>query len=208
MLITTVTVSPFAMNCYIIASETTKQGIVIDPGDEIDTIIAAIDEQNLNISKIVNTHGHIDHTAGVKEMQERLGLPFYIHEGDLDFLKMINEQAAMFGMNTFGEPEVEGFLDEGDIVEFEDIVLKVLHTPGHSPGGICLLGDKDILVGDTLFAGSIGRTDLPGGNYDQLIQSIDTKLLPLDENLRVYSGHGPSTTVGHEKQTNPFLTMS
>lgn len=208
MIIKTITVSPFAENCYIVASEKTRGGVVIDPGDEIDRIIAEIEDAGVTVSKIINTHGHIDHTAGVKEMQEKLGIPFFIHEGDMDFLKIIDEQAKMFGMETLGVPEVEGFLNEGDTIEFDDIILSVLHTPGHSPGGICFLGEKDILVGDTLFAGSIGRTDLPGGNYDQLIDSVDTKLMPLDEKMNVFSGHGPPTTIGVEKRTNPFLVNS
>ena len=208
MIIKTITVSPFAENCYIVASEKTRRGVVIDPGDEIDRIIAEIEDAGVTVSKIINTHGHIDHTAGVKEMQEKLGIPFFIHEEDMDFLKIIEEQAQMFGMETRGVPEVEGFLNEGDTIEFDDIILSVLHTPGHSPGGICFLGEKDILVGDTLFAGSIGRTDLPGGNYDQLIDSVDTKLMPLDEKMNVFSGHGPPTTIGVEKRTNPFLVNS
>ena len=208
MIIKTITVSPFAANCYIVASEKTRRGVVIDPGDEIDRIIAEIEDAGVTVSKIINTHGHIDHTAGVKEMQEKLGIPFFIHEEDMDFLKIIEEQAQMFGMETLGVPEVEGFLNEGDTIEFDDIKLSVLHTPGHSPGGICFLGEKDILVGDTLFEGSIGRTDLPGGDYEQLIEAIDKKLMPLDEKMNVFSGHGPPTTIGVEKSTNPFLVNS
>ena len=208
MFIKSITVSPFASNCYIVASEKTHNGVIIDPGDEVDRIIGEIEDAGVTVSKIINTHGHIDHTAGAKEMQDKLGIPFFIHEGDMDLLKLINEQAQMYGMETRGVPEVEEYLNEGDIIEFDDIKLSVLHTPGHSPGGICFLGEKDILVGDTLFEGSIGRTDLPGGDYEQLIEAIDKKLMPLDEKINVFSGHGSPTTIGVEKRTNPFLVNS
>ncbi|MCH7782052.1 MBL fold metallo-hydrolase [candidate division KSB1 bacterium] len=208
MFIKSITVSPFASNCYIVASEKTRNGVIIDPGDEVDRIIGEIEDAGVTVSKIINTHGHIDHTAGAKEMQDKLGIPFFIHEGDMDLLKLINEQAQMYGMETRGVPEVEEYLNEGDIIEFDDIKLSVLHTPGHSPGGICFLGEKDILVGDTLFEGSIGRTDLPGGDYEQLIEAIDKKLMTLDEKINVFSGHGSPTTIGVEKRTNPFLVNS
>ena len=208
MFIKSITVSPFASNCYIVASEKTHNGVIIDPGDEVDRIIGEIEDAGVTVSKIINTHGHIDHTAGAKEMQDKLGIPFFIHEGDMDLLKLINEQAQMYGMETRGVPEVEEYLNEGDIIEFDDIKLSVLHTPGHSPGGICFLGEKDILVGDTLFEGSIGRTDLPGGDYEQLIEAIDKKLMTLDEKINVFSGHGSPTTIGVEKRTNPFLVNS
>lgn len=208
MFIKSITVSPFASNCYIVASEETHNGVIIDPGDEVDRIIGEIEDAGVKVSKIINTHGHIDHIAGAKEMQDKLGIPFFIHEADMDFLKLVNEQAQMYGMETRGVPEVEGYLNEGDSIEFDDIKLSVLHTPGHSPGGICFLGEKDVLVGDTLFDGSIGRTDLPGGNHEQLIESINKKLMTLDESINVFSGHGPQTTIGIEKSTNPFLINS
>jgi len=135
MIIRSITVSPFASNCYIVASEKTRNGVLIDPGDEVDRIIGEIKEAGVTVEKIINTHGHIDHIAGVKEMQEKLGIPFFIHEDDMDFLNLINEQAQMYGMETRGIPDVEGYLNEGDIIEFDDISLSVLHTPGHSPGG-------------------------------------------------------------------------
>jgi len=205
MLIKTITVSLFATNCYLVASEKTRRGVVIDPGDEVEAIIRTAQNEGMIIEKIINTHGHIDHTAGVKEMQERLGIPFYIHEADTSYLQTIQQQAEFYGMKTLGVPKADGYLSEGDCIEFDEVSLKVIHTPGHSPGGVCFLGEKDIFAGDTIFAGSIGRTDLPGGNYDELIHSIRTKLLTLDEDTAVYSGHGPSTTIGIEKQTNPFL---
>ncbi|KPK88028.1 hypothetical protein AMJ80_11510 [bacterium SM23_31] len=205
MFIKTITVSPFASNCYLVASANTRRGVVIDPGDDVEEIIRTAQNENVIIEKIINTHGHIDHTAGVKEMQERLKIPYYIHKADMMYLLTIPHQAEFYGMKTLGVPNVNGYLRGGDSIDFDKISLKVIHTPGHTPGGVCFLGENEIFTGDTLFAGSIGRTDLPGGSYDELIHSITTKLLILNEDIVVYSGHGPSTTIGIEKQTNPFL---
>ncbi len=206
MIIETFVIGPFVMNCHLIASEQTRKAAIIDPGGDINTIVHALDERNLEPEKIINTHGHVDHLAGVKELQERLELPFYLHESDEWLLESLPILSAEYGIPTLGIPHVDGYLNEGDVIELDGVSLKVLHTPGHSPGGICLLAEHDIFVGDTLFAGSIGRTDLPGGDYDVLLHSIETKLLTLDDSLNAYCGHGPATTIGQERQNNPFLT--
>jgi len=208
MIVKTITGGPFAENCYIVASEQTKTGVVIDPGSEIDTIIYIIESMSIRIKSILCTHGHIDHTAGVKELQNHLQVPFFMHKEDMSFLKEIPERAGMFGLKTEGIPTVDGLLNDGDAIECGNSSLKVIHTPGHTPGGVCLLSERELFSGDSLFAGSIGRTDLPGGNYSQLIYSIKTKLLVLDENLIVYCGHGGTTTIGNEKLNNPFLQES
>ncbi len=205
MIIETFVIGPFVMNCYIVASEQTRKAAIIDPGGDINTIVHALDERNLEPEKIINTHGHVDHLAGVKELQERLELPFYLHESDEWLLESLPVLSAEYGIPTQGIPKVDDYLNEGDIVAIGDISLKVLHTPGHSPGGVCFLAEEHIIVGDTLFAGSIGRTDLPGGDYDVLLHSIETKLLTLDDSLNTYCGHGPATTIGQERRSNRFL---
>ncbi|MFC1564770.1 MBL fold metallo-hydrolase [candidate division KSB1 bacterium] len=205
MIIKTIVVSPFATNCHIAASESTKSGIVIDPGDDAGYILRTIEESGLSIKKIINTHAHVDHLCGAKELKDSLKAEFMIHKGDIELLKMLPMQVQLYGMKSEGVPEVEKFLEDGDIIEVDDISFKVIHTPGHSPGGICLSCEGVVFTGDTLFADSIGRTDLPGGSYQQLIGSIKERLLPLEENTVVYPGHGPTTTIGHEKRFNMFL---
>ncbi len=194
------------MNCYIVASETSRKAAVIDPGGSIDMIIATLKNHDLTAEKIINTHGHIDHVAGVKELQEHLHIPFFMHEADEWLLQSIPDKSSEYGLTTRGIPQLDGYLHDGDSIEIDDLRLTVLHTPGHSPGGVCFLAEDEILVGDTLFAGSVGRTDLPGGDHDKLLQSVETKLLTLDDSLKAYCGHGPSTTIGFERYNNPFLT--
>jgi glyoxylase-like metal-dependent hydrolase (beta-lactamase superfamily II) len=205
MIIKTFEVSPFMTNCYLVGSDKTREAVVIDPGDSIDWIIESAEKDNLKITKILNTHAHIDHVAGVKEMKEMLKIPFYLHKEDEHFLPNLPQHGIMFGWHVEGYPEVDEYLNDGDIIECGDISISVLHTPGHSPGGVCFVAGKNVFAGDTLFAGSIGRTDLPGGSYHILINSIHQKLMTLDEDFAVYSGHGPSTTIGTEKKSNPFL---
>ncbi|MCP4727740.1 MAG: MBL fold metallo-hydrolase [bacterium] len=205
MIIETLVVSPFQTNCYLAASEKTRNGVVIDPGDNVKYILNSIDKYKLNILKIINTHAHVDHVSGAAELKDKIKASFHLHKGDEQLLNALPMQAQMYGMFTKGAPVVDSYLEDGDKIEIDDIVLSVIHTPGHSPGGICLHGDGVLFSGDTLFADSIGRTDLPGGSYPQLIDSIKSRLLPLDPETVVYSGHGPSTTIGYEKKHNMFL---
>lgn len=205
MIIKKIVVSAFQENCFIIASENTKNGFLIDPGDEADKILKVISDNGITIKKIINTHAHLDHVGAVKEIKEKLDVPFYLHKEDEELLNALPQQAALFGLNTQGVPSIDGFLNEGDIIELDDISFEVLYTPGHTQGGVSFLEKDFVIAGDTLFAGSIGRTDLPGGSYPQLIESINNKLMHLDDNIVVYSGHGHETTIGFERQNNPFL---
>ncbi len=198
----------FLTNCYIIGDEATSQAILIDPGEQIDEILAGVEESGLEIKKIVNTHTHIDHVAGAVEAKKVLGVGFYIHPEEEPVLQALPESAMRFPQ--FGEvsvPEIEGYIEEGDEIEIGNLRAKVLHTPGHTWGSICLVIDDHVISGDTLFAGSVGRVDLTGGtSMRELVRSIKTKLMVLPDSYIVHPGHGPSTTIGIERRSNPFLT--
>ncbi len=198
-------VGPIMANCYILGCEDTKSAAVIDPGDDADRILMKLAEDNLKLQYVINTHGHFDHVGGNARLKEASGADLVIHKADEPLLSQLGRAAASFGLSAENSPGPDRTVEEGDVLSFGDISLKVLHTPGHSPGGISLLGEKMVFVGDTLFAGSIGRTDLPGGDYNTLISSIKTKLLVLEDDTTVYTGHGPATTIGQERRINPFL---
>jgi len=198
-------VGPIMANCYILGCETTKEAAVIDPGDEADRILMTLAESSLKVKVIINTHGHFDHVGANGRLKEATGAELMIHAADEPMFEQLSRSAAAFGLSAENSPMADRTLDDGDEVTFGTITLKVIHTPGHSMGGICLYTKGHLFVGDTLFAGSIGRTDLPGGNYDTLISSIKTKLLPFDEKTVVYTGHGPVTSIRQEKRMNPFL---
>ena len=197
----------FLTNTYIIADEDTKTGILIDPGSQVAEVLDEIDDLGLQIDKIVNTHTHIDHAAGVQEAKDALSAKFCIHPREVPVLEALPESAMRFP--EFGDvevPEVEEYLEEDDVVEIGKYEAKVLHVPGHTWGSICLVIDKIVISGDTLFAGSVGRVDLTGGtSMEELVGSINKKLLTLPPSYTVYPGHGPATKIGIEKQTNPFL---
>lgn len=205
MHIETLTVGTFAMNCYLLIDTATSAAIYIDPGAQAQHLIDMVESMGVQLKALINTHCHVDHTAEAIEVQRYFNVPYYIHEEEWPLLKMLPQQGAMFGLAVSGIPAVSSYLKQGDSIEFGTIKGKVLHTPGHSPGGISLLFNQDVFVGDCLFMDSIGRTDLYHGDYDQLITSIKTKLLTLDEDTKVYPGHGPATTIGREKRQNPFL---
>lgn len=205
MILTGLSVSAVETNCYIIGCERTKIGAIIDPGDEADRIMARVIESGIIPKYIINTHGHIDHVGANREVKERTGAQILIHPEDADRLVRPQIQFPFLFGHLSSSPPADGFLEEGDIVELGEIKLRVLHTPGHSPGSISLVTDKIVFTGDALFAGSIGRTDFPGGSYDTLINSIKTKLLTLDDDMQVLPGHGPVTTIGWERKRNPFL---
>ncbi|MCF8025029.1 MAG: MBL fold metallo-hydrolase [Desulfobacteraceae bacterium] len=206
MILRSLAVGPIQANCYILGCERTKSAAVIDPGGDDDSILRKLAEDKLMLKYIINTHGHFDHIGGNAGLKKASGAELVIHSADEPFLAELKGTAASFGLSAEDSPPPDKSADEGEVISFGDISLKVLHTPGHSPGGISLLTDKMVFVGDTLFAGSIGRTDLPGGDFDTLISSIKNKLLVLDEDTKVYTGHGPTTTIGQEKRANPFLT--
>ena len=197
-------------NCFVVWYEETKEAVVIDPGFSTEnegrkTVLHMIDANGLTVKYIVNTHGHADHTSGNGVVKQVTGAPILIHELDAPLLSVSGQDwASMFGYQVVS-PSADKTLREGDTIHFGKCTLTVLHTPGHTPGGISLVGTDCVSVGDTLFQGSIGRTDFPGGNYKALIRSIKEKLARLPDNYTVYPGHGPTTTIGEEKRTNPFL---
>ena len=207
LLVETVTNGPFVENCFVVADAATRKAIVIDPGDEHERVMATIRANELEAVEIVNTHGHIDHAGAVAPLKRALAIPFAIHPMDRTWLENLAASAAAFGLPPKQTPEVDRELEHGQALQVGDVTGKVLHTPGHTEGGCCLYfrDAKVVFVGDTLFAGSIGRTDLPGGSMPTLLASIREQLLSLDDAVVVYSGHGPATTVGAERRSNPFL---
>jgi len=205
LIIKNLEVGPIMANCYILGCEETKEAVVIDPGDDADQILMTLAKSGLKVKYIINTHGHFDHVGANKKMKSATGAPILIHEGDVPMLSRLSTDATMFGLSVENSPEPDQKIADGDIISFGNLKLKVLHTPGHSPGGVALHIKGSVFVGDTLFSGSIGRTDLPGGNYDTLISSVRNKLFTLSEDTKVYCGHGPATTIGKEKAYNPFF---
>lgn len=206
MIIRSLEVGPIMANCYILGCEDTKEAVVIDPGDEAGRILMTLAEGKLKVKYIINTHGHFDHVGANKDLKKATKAKLMIHADDEPMLSELVQHARAFGLNAENSPPADINIADNDEIKFGNITLKVIHTPGHSMGGVCLLTDKVLISGDTLFAGSIGRTDLPGGDYDTLISSIKTKLLCLDEDTIVYTGHGPETSIGREKKINPFLS--
>ncbi len=199
-------VGPVGANCYIFGDDGTCEVFVIDPGDEPDRILDALRRLRARPIAIVNTHGHFDHVQGVEAVRRATGIPFWIHEAEQEVLTSGPARARqLFGLDLPPSPVPDRWLKDGDRLPVGSLALTVRHTPGHSPGGVCLLGDGLAFVGDTLFAGSIGRTDLPGADLETLLTSIARVLLPLADETVCYPGHGPETTIGQEKRTNPFV---
>lgn len=205
VILETLVVGPLGVNCYIVGDEATREATIIDPGGNPHDILAAIAKHRIKILAIVNTHAHFDHVGALHTIREETGAPFVLHEDEVAMLQAAQSSAAMFGLAIPSQSPPERLVRDGDRVEVGNISLQVLHTPGHTPGGICLLNEKHVFVGDTLFQGSIGRTDFPGGDYGTLMRSIRDKLLPLPDDTIVHPGHGASTTIGEEKTLNPFL---
>ena len=208
MILKKLVVGPFAANCYIIGSELTKEGVIIDPGDEARQILKKVKDLQLDIKFIVLTHGHIDHIGGVKEVKEATGAEVAIHTDDA---KSISGQEGWLismlisGLSYPALSSPDRLLNGGDSIDIGDLNFLVLHTPGHTPGGICLLGNGVVFTGDTLFNYGVGRTDLPGGSHSQLMNGLHTKLMVLPDETIVYPGHGPETTIGAERGGNPYL---
>lgn len=200
--INSLTVSMFATNCYIVSCPDTKEALIIDPGAEGKSIIALVNRLGLKVKYIINTHAHVDHIGANGKLRQEYSVPILLNRKDLELY-----QNPGFGLKLIlkKQPSPDQFLAEGDEVSFGNLKLQVLETPGHTEGGICLFGSGAVFCGDTLFAGSIGRTDLAGGTYESLIESIESKLLTLPPETKVYPGHGPATTVKAEASGNPFL---
>ena len=205
MILKSIVVGPLEVNCLVLACEETREGIVIDPGENVPGILELIEEEDIKIKEIVATHGHFDHIGRVKTLKEKLQVPFAIHEDDLFMVEGLVEIASLLGLDTDEAPEVDRFIQIGEHITFGKESLSVIHTPGHAPGNITMLWPGHAIVGDVLFAGSVGRTDLEGADPDVLMQSIRKKLLPLPDETVVYPGHGPFTTIGRERASNPFL---
>ena len=198
-------VGSLGTNCYIAYCEHTKKAVVIDPGGDAARILALVNREGLTVEAIINTHGHADHVLANVKVQEGTGAPIWIHGADADMLGSGSRNLSAYMGASTSCGAADRLLADGEVLTIGDFTLKVLHTPGHTPGGISLLGDKAVFVGDTLFAESIGRTDFPGGSYSQLIQSIKTKLMVLDDDIKAFPGHGPATTIGWERRQNPFI---
>ena len=210
MLIEVRAVAPFFKNGVVLGCERTRHAVLVDPGDEVDALIDAVRAHALEVRHILLTHAHIDHITGVARAKRAFDVPIHLHRDDLFLYEGVVQQGAMFGLRVEAQPPVDAFYD-GSPITFGDYEARVHHTPGHCPGGVCLQvgrqGERgrDLFVGDTLFAGSIGRTDLPGGDYQTLIASITRVLFAFGDDARVYPGHGPATTIAQERRTNPFL---
>ena len=206
MILKTLVVSPLQVNCYIVGCEQTKEVAVIDPGDNVDSILMALADQQLKVQYIINTHEHFDHVGGNKRLKEVTGALLLAHAQANNEITNISSRAAVWGMQAEDSPPADRLLEEGDQVDVgETLSLQVLYTPGHSLGSISLVTDGAVFVGDLIFSGSIGRTDFPGGDYQTLIDSVRKKIFTLDNDTIIYPGHGPATTVGREKLSNPFF---
>jgi hydroxyacylglutathione hydrolase len=200
-------VGPLQCNCSVIGDETTHEAMVIDPGDEIEDILALIRKHNLQVKQIVITHAHIDHVGGAMKLRAATGAPILLNQNDYELLKMLDVQAAWIGVASPGEVVIDRSVSTGETVTAGSLTAEILHTPGHTEGSICLYfpAQQKLIAGDTLFAGSIGRTDLPGGSHKKILSSIHETLLALPDETVVIPGHGELTTIGKERESNPFL---
>jgi hydroxyacylglutathione hydrolase len=203
-------VGPLQCNCSVIGDETTREAMVIDPGDDIQDVLALIRKHNLQVKQIVITHAHIDHVGGAMKLRTATGAPILLNQNDYALLKMLDAQAAWIGMRSPGQVEIDRSVTTGETVTAGSLHASILHTPGHTEGSICLYfpAESKLIAGDTLFAGSIGRTDLPGGSMQKILRSLHDTVLALPDETVVVPGHGPLTTIGEERETNPFLVKS
>jgi glyoxylase-like metal-dependent hydrolase (beta-lactamase superfamily II) len=200
-------VGPLQCNCSVIGDETTHEAMVIDPGDNIDQVLALVNKHNLQVKQIVITHAHIDHVGGAMKLRAATGAPILLNQNDYDLLKILDVQAGWIGVAPPGKVEIDRSVSTGETVTAGSLTAQVLHTPGHTEGSICLYfpAEKKLIAGDTLFAGSIGRTDLPGGSMQKILRSLRDTVMSLPDETVVIPGHGDLTTIGEERESNPFL---
>ena len=199
------TYGPFAENTYVVVGPSGRSAMLVDPGVDSEPVLDDLRRRGLTVELILNTHGHLDHVACNAFFKRETKAPLAIHPADLPYLRAVRLQAELYGLHADDSPEPDTLLAEGTPVAFDGATFEVLHTPGHTPGGICLRRGDQMLVGDTLFRGSVGRTDLPGGDWDALVASVRRKIFSLPDGVRCYPGHEAETTVGHERATNPFV---
>jgi glyoxylase-like metal-dependent hydrolase (beta-lactamase superfamily II) len=207
MLIERVIVGPLGVNCFILGDKQSNEGVVVDPGADGELVLAAVARFGLKIKYVINTHGHFDHIGSNRAVVEQTGAELFIHEKDVPLLSLARKSAQMYGLQVDDSPAPSRHLTDGMQLNFGKRTIEVLHTPGHTQGGCCLLlrNEQVVITGDTLFADSVGRTDLPGGSHEQLIASIKEKLMPLPDETVVWPGHGPSSTIGRERRLNPYI---
>lgn len=200
-------VGPLQCNCSVIGDDSTHEAMVIDPGADIARILETVQRHGLKVTQILITHGHIDHVGGAMKLKQATGAPILLNKNDSPQLQMLDMQAGWIGVAPPGPISIDASLDEGTTIKAGSLSASVLHTPGHTEGSTCLYfeSEKKLIAGDTLFAGSIGRTDLPGGNFEKIIRSLHERVMTLPEEVTVIPGHGPATTIGEEKESNPFL---
>ena len=209
MIFEIVVVGQLGVNCFILGDSSTGEGVIVDPGADAEKILAATEKLGLSIRYVINTHGHFDHVGGNRRVLAATGAQLLIHEEDTPFLSRAADVATMYGLSTENSPPPDRFLEDGMVIGFGGFSMKVLHTPGHTPGGCCLYLEEQgkVITGDTLFAEGVGRTDFPGSSHDALIHGIRTKLMVLPDSTLAFPGHGPSTTIGHEKRYNPYISQ-
>src|SRR5882724_7928268 len=201
-------VGPLQCNCSVIGDEVSREAMVIDPGDDIENVLAVVRKHNLQVKQIVITHAHIDHVGGAMKLRAATGAPILLNQNDQALLKILDVQAAWIGMSPPEKVEIDQSVGQADTVKAGALAAEVIHTPGHTEGSVCLYfsAEKKLIAGDTLFSGSIGRTDLPGGSFEKIIRSLHEKVLALPDETIVVPGHGPLTTIGEERESNPFLS--
>ncbi len=209
MIVETIVVNHFQVNNYLIICEKTKEAALIDAGGDIDRVLKVAKKHNANIKYILNTHGHVDHVAGICDLKEKTGAKVFLHKDDQFLIGHYQNHAEIYGFQKEKTPEIDEFIKEDEFeIKIGELNVKTIHTPGHSKGSVCYVVDDVMFAGDTLFCESVGRTDLPGGSYEELKHSIENKLFTLPDNIIVYPGHGPNSSIGHEKKYNPFFGKS